>query len=97
MMIDKIKPYRSKRYLDWVRDRPCVHCRRPPPSEAHHVIGLAGGSMGGKAGDQLAVPLCTECHRRLHDGQMPLDSQTVWLIRTLEAAFHHGALQEGIA
>ncbi len=97
MMIEKIKPYRSKQYLEWVRDRPCSHCRAPGPSEAHHLIGVTGGTMGGKASDVLACPLCSTCHRDLHDGRIELDAQTVWLARTLEAAFHHGALQEASA
>ena len=98
MMIQKVKPYRSKRYLSWIREQPCTHCRAPAPSEAHHMIGIAGGgTMGGKASDVLACPLCSTCHRDLHDGRIDLEAQTVWLARTLEAAFHHGALQEASA
>lgn len=93
-MMEKVKPWRSPRYLEWVRSRPCSHCRTPAPSEAHHIIGIAGGQVGSKAGDQLAVPLCTRCHRNLHNGQIHIDAQIGWLVRTLDAAFHHGVLTE---
>lgn len=92
MMIEKIHPWRSPAYLAWVRDRPCAHCGNPGPSEAHHVIGISGGFLGGKTGDNLAVPLCTHCHRELHQDHLSLDAQANWLIRTQARAFHEGVL-----
>ena len=93
-MLEKIKPWRSDHYLAWVRDLPCAHCSAPAPSEAHHVIGISGGRMGGKSPDFMGVPLCGKCHRYLHAGRIELEAQTVWLARTLELAFHHGRLTE---
>ena len=95
MMIEKVKTWKSRRYLAWVRERPCVHCRKVGQSEPHHIIGLTGGHMGGKTGDEFAVPLCRHCHDEIHQGHIDTEAQVTWLARTLEAAFHHGALQEG--
>lgn len=88
----KVQPWRCNQYLQWVRERSCVHCGQPNESEAHHLIGLTGGYMGGKAGDNLVVPLCDECHRGLHDGRLELSDQVGWLVRTQAAAFHDGVL-----
>lgn len=92
MNIEKVKPWRSPEYLSWVRDQPCCNCLRPGRNQAHHVIGLTGGFMGGKAGDNLAVPLCPACHRDLHDGKIVADAQVGWLTRTLAMAFHQGVI-----
>jgi len=92
MNVSKIRPWRSPRYLDWVRSRPCAHCGEVGPSEAHHLIGLFGGHMGSKVGDEFAVPLCSDCHRDLHAGRIEFEAQVPWLARTLEVAFAHGEL-----
>ena len=95
MDLSKTEAWRSKRYLAWVRDRPCAQCGKPGPSQAHHIIGLVGGHMGGKTGDQFAVPLCPFCHRELHEAHIELEVQLRWLARTQERAFHEGALTDG--
>lgn len=92
MNVSKIRPWRSPRYLDWVRSRPCAHCGAIGQSQAHHRIGLVGGVMGSKAGDQEAMPLCDACHSDLHAGRIDLEAQVGWLLRTLEVAFAHGEL-----
>ena len=92
MRIQKVQPWRSNRYLDWVRSKPCAQCGKPDQSEAHHIIGISGGFMGGKVGDNLAVPLCHHCHMELHDAHIDLEAQVAWLVRTQAIAFHEGAL-----
>lgn len=57
---------RSATYLAWLRDRPCTHCRRPPPSEAAHVRLGNGGGIALKPSDLRAVPLCHACHAWQH-------------------------------
>ncbi len=61
-----IQPWRSKKYLDWLKTFPCVcDCGRPA-SEAHHVklISVLGG-MGTKPSDAVAVPICRQCHNAI--------------------------------
>lgn len=57
----KIKPYRSEKYLAFVRSHPCVICNKK--AEAHHVRRLywgAGTSI--KPHDYVTIPLCPGCH-----------------------------------
>jgi hypothetical protein len=63
------KPAKSKpnaRYLDAVRELPCVICDRTP-CEAHHPI--HGRFSQVKVPDEMAIPLCADCHRSLHAGK----------------------------
>jgi len=57
----KIKIYRSEKYLNFIRSKPCLVCKKK--SEAHHVrkqVWGAGTSI--KPHDFVTVPLCHECH-----------------------------------
>jgi len=56
----KIKPYRSKEYLAFVRRHPCIKCSHTPSESAHQAFGYGG--MGTKGPDIWAVPLCNDCH-----------------------------------
>lgn len=47
-------------YLDFIRQRPCIVCRRYGV-HAHHVK-----SRGAGGSDYLAVPLCPEHHHLCH-------------------------------
>jgi len=51
-------------YLDHVRQKPCIACGAPPPSDPHHLL---SGVMGGKGSDASCIPLCREHHREYHD------------------------------
>jgi len=58
---EKMKIYRSVKYLKWIRSRPCIICRRP--SQAHHVRRSYWGSgIGIKPHDYVTIPFCIECH-----------------------------------
>lgn len=64
--IPKIGTKPDPKHLAYVRSLPCCCCYAPPPSEAHHVrIGHQGGTSM-RPPDSCAVPLCRECHDRLH-------------------------------
>jgi hypothetical protein len=64
-------PWRSKAYLDWIREKPCLRCSYHHGVQAHHVrLGLR--TMGVRKGDELAVPLCQVCHTGLHAGSEDL-------------------------
>lgn len=51
--------HKDLKYEDWIRDKPCLICQRPPRSEAHHCW-HTGRKNGGNS--YLAVPLCTYHH-----------------------------------
>lgn len=51
--------HKDLKYLDWVRGHPCLVCRLPPRSEAHH-------NEHAKKNDYLAVPLCRAHHHQYH-------------------------------
>lgn len=96
-LMQRLPAWRSPKYLDWIRSLPCANCGKPGPSDPHHLIGIAGmGTVGGKAPDQFAVPLCNgikdRCHQELHLNRIPLDAQWIWLAKTLERAFNEGIL-----
>lgn len=71
----------------------CAHCGAETGIEAHHPRGYkygCGASL--KAPDSLAVPLCRDCHRLYHYGDLP-DKATVqagWVLDTLLLAIKGG-------
>jgi len=94
-MMLKLKPVRSEAYLSYVRSLPCCHCAAEGPNDAHHLIGFGRGTMGGKADDMLAVPLCRECHTKFHHDfgkGVCLQAQVGWLQWTLRRAVADGVL-----
>ena len=57
----KPKIYRSKKYLSFIRGKPCCICG--DKAEAHHVRRLYFGSgIGIKSHDYCTIPLCRTCH-----------------------------------
>ena len=49
----------NKKYLKWIRKKPCLVCGKQWPNDAHHVWNSGGKNYGN---DMLAVPLCRGCH-----------------------------------
>ncbi len=63
-------PARDARHLARVRLERCLFCDCDGiPRQAHHVRCIAYRSMGKRVSDYLAVPLCSPCHRMLHEGK----------------------------
>ncbi len=58
------RPGMSPTHLKRVRRLPCCVCRRPGPSEAHHLKQTGAGErgMGLKSTDRWAVPMCNADH-----------------------------------
>lgn len=79
----------EKRYLEYVASLPCCHCGMP--AQAHHIIGIGAGKMGGKADHACTMPLCYTCHAEVHKapGEWP---QAMWLVKTIEQARKDGRL-----
>ena len=64
----KPKTYRSKKYLDFIRQKSCLFCGKK--SEPHHVSFGGDRGTGIKPPDTQCVPLCRECHQRTHNGNI---------------------------
>ena len=88
---------RSKQYLRWVRQQPCVMCGAPA-DDAHHAVGqhkdLAG--MAIKAGDEYAMPVCREHHNRIHQDPALQYWQGFWLVQTLSRALQSSQMDPAI-
>jgi len=67
---NKPNPYMTVRLNDRarVREQPCMVCGNDYGVEAHHLMRpwRDGRGMGMRAGDDNAVPLCSDHHRALH-------------------------------
>ena len=61
-----MKPYRNRKYLDWVKTLPSVISQRPA-DDPHHIIGHGEGGMGRTAPDCFAFPLTRDEHTELHN------------------------------
>lgn len=59
----KQKIHKNENYLKWIRKKPCLVCRRPGPSDAHHCWNSGKKNHGN---DFLAVPLDRCCHSEYH-------------------------------
>ena len=63
----KIKPYRSRDYLKWVSQQPCIKDKyQNEDVVAHHLMRAEPGIMGGKVSDAWVVPIRSVHHNALH-------------------------------
>ena len=90
-MAQKIKAYRNRAYLDYVKTLPCCHCGQPA-DDPHHIKGLNYGTM--KAPDLAVMPLCREDHDMVHrNPELFKTAQARWMIETLNQAFAEGIFE----
>ena len=85
-------PWRSKKYLAWVRTLPCCITKMEGVQAAH--INLPGSSgMGQKPPDYLVLPVNYLEHRKWHDKGHPSHDALIALIkRVLQKAMAHGII-----
>jgi len=69
MMFSKPKTYRSKKYLLFIRTKPCLVCGYDKTVPHHEKLGMGGTSI--KPPDANCVPLCVKCHDR-HENENSL-------------------------
>ena len=92
----KVKPFRSRKYLDWVKQQPCVLCGAPA-DDPHHIISVGGMSgMGMTAPDSMVIPVCRQHHDEIHRTPELWPQQWEWIARTLDRALAEGALEVGL-
>lgn len=60
-----MKPYRSKKYLKWVKSLPCV-CSGWSADDANHIMKKGLGGMGTKASDLFTFPMSRFHHNMFH-------------------------------
>ena len=93
MNLQKNKPWRSAKYLAWVRKQPCSQCGNSH-SVVHHLIGTGGMSgVGMKAPDWATMPLCFSCHAEMHRDSMFHDHQWELISRTIGKAILEGEIR----
>jgi hypothetical protein len=86
----KTKPYRSEKYLSFVRSRPCVYCMSKN-TQAHHIRGVGHlGGMGLKAPDWAAYPVCPVCHEEVQKDPSLWPDQFEWALKTVGEAIQEG-------
>ncbi|MCK1406053.1 ERF family protein [Bradyrhizobium sp. 76] len=56
---------RNKAHLAFVREHPCLVCKRTP-TDAHHLKFAQPRTLGRKVSDEFTVPLCRAHHQALH-------------------------------
>ena len=54
-----VKPWRSKKYREFVADNPCLLCHRSGHTVPHHCRDIIKSGWGTKPGDQWCIPLCS--------------------------------------
>lgn len=62
--ITKTKPVKDPGWLSLLRKLPCIACGKNPAGYAHHTTSRKG--YGQKNGDNMAIPLCYDCHQGPH-------------------------------
>jgi hypothetical protein len=95
MLLPKQKPWRSEKYLAFIRQQDCANCGIPAHiggMDAHHVNGQGlGGGTATKISDCLVAPLCRKCHNEIHRNKHIIDQQRHALLM-IERALQAGVL-----
>ena len=82
---------KSRKYLKWVAEQPCIYCGRD--SQAHHLRIMALGSgMGKKVPDYFTLPVCYEHHAECHSGVIDKETQMRWCLQTIDKAIKCGII-----
>jgi hypothetical protein len=98
-MLAKVKPFRSRKYLDWVKSLPSV-ISGMPADDPHHLIGHGYGVMGSKVSDLWTFPLTRGEHSELHnigwkEWEEIHGSQWKFVAETIEQAVREGLIKIG--
>jgi len=64
-MISKQKPWRSPKYIAWIKEQQCI-VSRMPADDPHHIIGHGFSGPATKAPDWAVIPLTRQAHESLH-------------------------------
>ena len=73
----KVKPWRHRPYLNWVKKKRCCNCNQPA-DDPHHEQREGHGGMATTPGDDRAVPMCRACHDIRQHGPLGRAIWQVW-------------------
>ena len=98
MTLKKNKRWVEKDYTRWVAPLPCANCSRHDETIVPHHLKHVGleitSGMGTKASDWATMPLCFNCHYKLHNGDTNIKGhQFVMLYKTLDKAYNSGIMK----
>ena len=65
-MFPKDKPFRSEKYLKWIRSLPCCVTGATENVVAHHITNTGRKGTGTKTNDYYCIPLEQISHQMLH-------------------------------
>ena len=96
-VIPKDKRWENADYLKFISEMPCANCHMMDGTiVAHHlkhIYSPLSGGAGVKASDIFTMPLCFECHDRLHKGDRDvIDWQGLFILQTLDKATRAGVI-----
>ena len=96
-VIPKDKRWESADYLKFISEMPCANCQlKDGTIVAHHlkhIYSPLSGGAGVKASDIFAMPLCFECHDRVHKGDRDvINWQGLFILQTLDKAVNAGVI-----
>lgn len=92
MNLQKTPRWESKKYRDWVKKQDCMVCDRPA-DDPHHIANIGHMSgIGITAPDWAIMPLCRECHGKMHKVPEWWSGQWEMIARTLGKAIEEGLL-----
>jgi hypothetical protein len=58
-----LKTFRCKKYLEWLRDQPCITCKKIPSwGDGNTASHIGVSNFGIKPPDNQCVPQCPNCH-----------------------------------
>lgn len=100
MLRPKRRRWENAKYTQWVKRQPCCGCGNQA-DDPHHITGNGFGGMGTKAHDMFVIPLCRQCHDRLHANTAEWEeengSQLLLAMRTMDSALAMGVIATGKA
>ena len=98
MTLEKNKRWIEKDYTRWVATLPCANCGRHDETIVPHHLKHVGmeitSRMGAEVSDWAIMPLCFNCHYKLHNGDTNIKGhQFVMLYKTLDKAYNSGIMK----
>jgi len=95
-----MKPFRSKKYMEYVRGLPCSITGVTGQTDPHHAKGYGFGGMSCKPSDFFIMPLKHDLHQMLHAQghswfeDMYNKRQIDCVVKTLRKALQDGVIEE---
>ncbi len=100
MRIPKRRRWECDKYTQWIKRQPCCGCGATS-DDPHHILGNGLGGTATKAHDMFVIPLCRQCHNKLHDDVAAWEeehgTQELLVLKTQDRALAMGVIATGKA